>query len=200
MNFCLVRSAVDKKKSLLKSLPWGLFAMVFTAFAIAPGEIFAQNYKASPQLDAVHPGFDLASLRPDGFKPQVVGLDFMSDGRMVLLNFRPHEVYMVTGVETGDRSKVKRTKYASAGTGFPDEPLGMTVKDDTVFVIDRARLVKLVDSDNDGVSDQFVTVCKSWGIDLVNGRQRLSRSQWFSFGCRRQPLVYRQSRFVVARE
>ena len=36
-------------------------------------------------LEAVHPGYDLVALRPDGFEPQVGALAFLPDGRLALV-------------------------------------------------------------------------------------------------------------------
>lgn len=59
----------------------------------------------------VHPGYTLSSLRPAGFEPRISGMDFLPDGRMVICtwdNFSKSmsPVYLLSNVETGDRSKV----------------------------------------------------------------------------------------------
>ena len=60
------------------------------------------------QTMPVHPGFTLTSLRPSGFNPMVSGMDFLSDGRMVVSTWDPTgSVYIVENVESGDSSKIK---------------------------------------------------------------------------------------------
>jgi hypothetical protein len=45
------------------------------------------------------------------------------------------------------------------------EALGLSVQDNnTVFVVQRPELTKLVDRDGDGRADEFMTVCDKWGV------------------------------------
>src|SRR5690625_439020 len=38
-------------------------------------------------LREIHPSYDREIIRPEGFTPRVGGIDFLSDGRMVLLTW-----------------------------------------------------------------------------------------------------------------
>ena len=112
-------------------------------------------------VKAVHPSYDLSQARPDAFTPKVGGMDFLSDGRMVISTWGPAGmIYVMDGVQTGDASKITATKIAS---GFA-EPLGLKVVDDEIYILQKQELSKLVDNDGDGLMDEYQTICNGWGV------------------------------------
>lgn len=115
---------------------------------------------ASPLL-AVHPSYTLSQARPDGFSPKVAGMDFLSDGRMVISTWDADgSVYIVDGVSTGDPAKMSYERIASGLA----EPLGLKVVDDEIFVLQKQELTHLIDHDNDEQIDEYRTVSNDWNV------------------------------------
>ncbi len=132
-------------------------------------------------LEAVHPSFNLETIRPESFQPMVGGLDVMSDGRVVVSSWEPDGgVYMLENVGASSREQIKVTKIASGLL----EPLGLKVVNDEIFVLQKHELTKLVDTDSDGLIDFYETVCAGWGVS--------SNFHEFAFG-----LVYSDGHFYA---
>lgn len=112
-------------------------------------------------LEGVHPSYDLQRVRPSGFRPRVGGIDWLSDGRMVLCTWDPAgAVYILDGVQGDDPEAVKVHRFA-AGLA---EPLGLKVVDDRIFVLQKQELTELIDNDGDGVADEYRAVCAGWNV------------------------------------
>ncbi|CAN5468423.1 hypothetical protein BH23BAC1_BH23BAC1_23240 [soil metagenome] len=119
----------------------------------APGDTYP--------LETVHPSFDLAQARPDDFQPKVGGMDFLSDGRMVVSTWDSlGSVYILDGVQGKDPKniKVKRIAFGLA------EPLGLKVVDDEIYVLQKQELTKLIDHNNDDIIDEYLTLCNGWNV------------------------------------
>ncbi|GAB4250934.1 MAG: hypothetical protein Kow0027_14550 [Saprospiraceae bacterium] len=130
-------------------------------------------------VEGVHPSYDLSQARPDDFFPKVGGMDFLSDGRLVVSRWDPEGgVYIIDGVQTGDPAKMTAKRIA-AGL---HEPLGLKVVDDTIYVLQKQELTKLIDLDGDEVIDEYYTLCNSWGVS--------TNFHEFAFG-----LVYKDGYF-----
>lgn len=146
---------------------------------------------AAAQIGAqsgVHPGFTLQSLRPAGFNPQVGGMDFLSDGRMVLATWTgfgktTSSVYLLSNVTTGDSSQVKVATYA---TGL-NEVLGIKVVDDHIYVMEKDHLELLPDANQDGKADAPVQIGPTLTIHTED-KQNLE----FALG-----LIYKDSAFYT---
>jgi cytochrome c len=109
----------------------------------------------------VHPAFDLKQARPDDFHPKVGGMDFLSDGRMVLTTWDSlGSIYLLEGFNNADHNsiKVKRIAFGLA------EPLGVKVVDDEIYVLQKQELTKLVDKNNDDIIDEYETICNGWRV------------------------------------
>lgn len=112
-------------------------------------------------VEALNPALDVATIRPDGFEPRVGGIAWLPDGRMLITTWDAiGAVWIVDGAETGDKSKVKLTRFA-AGLA---EPLGIAVVGTRIFVLQKQELTELVDIDGDGVCDRYRNVCDAWGV------------------------------------
>lgn len=120
-------------------------------------------------LAGIHPSMNLVDIRPGGFEPRVGGMDFMSDGRLVICEWDPNgDVYILEGLEkatTEDRSMVHAKKFASGLA----EPLGVTVlkeagESDRIFVLQKQELTELIDTDNDGVADVYRCHADGWNV------------------------------------
>jgi len=91
---------------------------------------------------------------------EVGGLGFRPDGKLLACT-RRGEVWLVHNPGAADPAAARFTRFA-AGL---HEALGLWVEDDnTVYVVQRPELTKLVDADADGTADRFVTVCDKWGV------------------------------------
>ncbi|MEU8207018.1 family 16 glycoside hydrolase [Streptosporangium sp. NPDC049046] len=109
-------------------------------------------------LTGVHPAYTLTNLRPDGFQPQVTGMDWLPDGRLAISTWGGDrvtvlgEVYLLDGV-TGntDPSKVTIKKIAQG----LQEPMGLKYVDGTIYVSEKHQLTALVDKTGDEVTDEY---------------------------------------------
>jgi len=130
-------------------------------------------------LVAVHPSFTLAQARPDNFQPRVGGIDFLSDGRMVVSTWDSlGSVFIVDNRQTKKPQdiNVKRIAYGLA------EPLGLKVVDNEIYVMQKQELTKLVDLNKDEIIDEYQTVCNGWKVS--------ANFHEFAFG-----LVYKDGYF-----
>lgn len=112
-------------------------------------------------LNAVHPSFDLSQMRPDEFAPRVGGMDFMSDGRMVVSTWdAAGSVYMLDNLKAENHNDINVTKIAEGLA----EPLGLKIVDDEIYVMQKQELTKLVDNNKDGLIDEYQTICDKWKV------------------------------------
>ncbi|RMD69274.1 MAG: DUF1080 domain-containing protein, partial [Bacteroidetes bacterium] len=110
-------------------------------------------------LQDVHPAFDLSQARPDDFLPKVGGMDFLSDGRLVVSTWdAAGSVWVLDNVQSGDPGRITVKRIASGLA----EPLGLKVVDDTIFVLQKQELTKLIDHDGDEQIDEYYTLCNDW--------------------------------------
>ncbi len=132
-------------------------------------------------LQDVHPSYDLSQARPNDFLPKVGGMDFLSDGRLVVSTWdAAGSVFILDGVQSGDPSKITVKTIAK---GFA-EPLGLKVVDDEIYVLQKQELTKLVDDNGDDVADVYLTVCNGWKVS--------ANFHEFAFG-----LVYKDGYFYA---
>ena len=111
-------------------------------------------------LTSVHPNYTLTNLRPNGFQPQVTGMDWLPDGRMALATWGGSlntlgEVYLMSGV-TGNTSpgQVQAKRIATNLR----EPMGIKYVDGKLYVSEKHRLTELNDTNGDEVTDNYRTV------------------------------------------
>lgn len=141
------------------------------------------------QLDSVNPGYDLVDLRPDGFEPQVSGLEWDGDDLLVLTwggngdnsgDVATGELYRLTGVkEATSPDDVTRTLVAEG----LKEPMGIKVVEGDVYVSQKHELSRLVDGDGDGTFEATDTVA-TWPFD--------GNFHEFAFG-----MLYRDGSFYL---
>jgi hypothetical protein len=146
------------------------------AFAAAAGmgTVFANH---GPDV-GLHPGFSLMTIRPDTFKPQVTGMEFLPNGDLLVQTWRgttgpsasdpatgiaitgdrsgEGKLYRLTNVKGTDRGAIKVTQVAG---GFHDAQ-GLCVVGNDVYIGDIDRVIKLVDANNDGVYESSVEIGK----------------------------------------
>jgi cytochrome c len=132
-------------------------------------------------LAEVHPAFDLSQARPASFEPKVGGMDFLPDGRMVVSTWDPDgSVYVLDQLGQPDPEKIGVRRIA-AGLA---EPLGLKVVDGQIYVLQKQELTRLVDTDQDGIIDEYQTVCNGWRAS--------ANFHEFAFG-----LVYKEGYFYA---
>ncbi|MBC8065594.1 MAG: ThuA domain-containing protein [Chlorobia bacterium] len=124
-------------------------------------------------LDRAHPSFEVQTVRPADWKPQVGALAFRKDGKLLVGTFKPNqtgkfepelrdgEVWLLDGVLTGDSKRVTRKLIASG----LQEPLGMTAIGEDVYVATRTAILQLVDKNGDDVIDEQRVVGNGWVTD-----------------------------------
>ena len=130
-------------------------------------------------LNGVHPAFDLVQVRPDNFMPRVGGLDFLSDGRMVVCTWDSlGSVFILENWASGvpDQIKIKRIAAGLA------EPLGLKVVDEEIYILQKQELTKLIDHDRDELIDEYQTISNDWKVS--------ANFHEFAFG-----LVYKDDYF-----
>lgn len=133
-------------------------------------------------LKDVHPAYTLTQARPDEFLPKVAGMDFLSDGRLVVSTWDAMGgVYLLENVASGDPKKIKVKRIAKGLA----EPLGLKVVDDTIFVLQKQELTKLIDTDGDDIIDEYQCFAKGW-LASANFHE-------FAFG-----LAYQEGYFYAA--
>ncbi len=77
------------------------------------------------------------------------GLDFFADGRLAVCTFEG-EVWVVSGID----ATLGTLTWKRLASGL-FEPLGLRVVDDTVYVLGRDQITKLVDLNGDGEADSY---------------------------------------------
>jgi cytochrome c len=131
----------------------------------ATDEIKPADKNAKPgfgaPLEGVHPSYDAQTIHDSKFHPRVGGIAFLPDGRMLVTTWDTvGGLYLLDNVAGGDTSKIK-VKRIAAGLA---EPLGITVVDGNIFVLQKQELTQLVDLDGDEIIDEYRTICNGWGV------------------------------------
>lgn len=124
-------------------------------------------------LEGLHPGWDIMTIRPEDFKPQVGALTWGPDGALLITTFHPNQsgqfrpevrdgaVYKLTGVTGDDRSKITVKKIAED----LKDPLGIITVDGDVYVAEQFQITRLKDADGDGFYETHEVVANGWQSD-----------------------------------
>lgn len=112
-------------------------------------------------LEAVHPSFDLISIRPETFRPRVGGMHLMDNGKLLISTWDSvGAVYQIMNLEDDDPESTE-VKMIASGLA---EPLGITTVDEKIFVLQKHELTQLIDTDGDDVTDQYVCICDDFMV------------------------------------
>lgn len=134
------------------------------------------------EVEGVHPSYDLTTLHRPDFQPRVGGLAFLPDGRLLVTTWDTiGGVYVLDRLATGNAGDVRIKRIASGLA----EPLGITVVNGQIYVLQKHELTRLIDLDGDDVIDQYQAVCNTWGVS--------ADFHEFAFG-----LVHKDGYFYVA--
>lgn len=139
-------------------IPLLVLMLLLTVFA--PG-VLAQRPGDGQPLNAVHPSYDLVTVRPDNWPASVGGMDFLSDGRLVIALFEPQSRIVILDGVTGDDPNAITIKEIGSGVF---KPLGLKVVDDEIYILQNHELTLLVDHDGDEIIDEYRTVSSGWGV------------------------------------
>ena len=110
----------------------------------------------------------------------VTGMDWLSNGDLAICTW-PGEVYVVQNAQ----GPVELATYRRFARGL-NEPLGLKVLNDQIYVVQKCELTRLIDSDNNGEADRYESVNDDWGFS--------GNYHSFAFG----PVIDRQNNFYVA--
>ncbi|MFC4992354.1 DUF7133 domain-containing protein [Rubritalea tangerina] len=112
------------------------------------------------KLNAPHPSMQVTDLTPEGLDLRVTGIDYLSDGTMVVSSWdKWGSVYLIRNYR-GPREKMTIHRFAQGLA----EPLGVCVVDDTIYVQQKQELTRLRDTNNDGTCDAYEVVCNAWDV------------------------------------
>jgi cytochrome c len=110
-------------------------------------------------LVELHPSLTLINIRPEWFKPRVAGMDFTSDGKLLVSTW--DSLGAVYAIDNLNKTEGEiEIKCIAKGLS---EPLGIKVVDDDIYVLQKHELTQLVDHNGDGVIDEYKTICNEFG-------------------------------------
>ena len=123
-------------------------------------------------LQSVHPSFMLEDIRPEGFEPQVGGMAFLPDGRLVIADFEPvnNGIFReepngtLWGLENLASETDEDVQVVKIADGFHD-PAGVAVVDGVIYVSHRTDITRLADEDGDGVFETREVFVTPWISD-----------------------------------
>lgn len=119
---------------------------------------------------------------PADVRLMVTGMDWLPNGNLAICTW-PGEIYIVEGAQGAAES----ARYRRFASGL-NEPLGVCVVDDGMYVVQKSELTRIRDTDGDGEADLFESICNDWGYSgnyhaFAFGPVRKSADEWFVFLC-----------------
>jgi hypothetical protein len=87
----------------------------------------------------------------------VTGMDWLSSGDLAICTW-PGDIYIVEHPQGG----VEAAKYRRFASGL-NEPLGLKIQGDQMYIVKKSELTRITDTDNDGEADLYETINDSWG-------------------------------------
>jgi azurin len=88
---------------------------------------------------------------------QLTGIAFLENGDALVCTL-PGDVWLVSGI-SGDLKEVTWRRFA---TGF-NQPVGIHIDDDGVFILDRGQIYRIHDTNNDGEADYYENYANDFG-------------------------------------
>lgn len=130
-----------------------LLIFTLTLGLIAPGAMAKSNRGVNSEHIADY--YHIESIKtPPHVVPEVGGIAFMPDGRLVVC-FERGEIYFYN-------PKTKEWKFFAEGL---HDPLGvLAVSNSEILVMQRPELTRVRDTDGDGVADEFEPVTDAFGM------------------------------------
>ncbi|MCB1690535.1 MAG: DUF1080 domain-containing protein [Halioglobus sp.] len=115
-----------------------------------------RGYDVLPRLKSLHPSFELENLAPPGFEPKVGGLAFRDDGKLLVASWDSDGAVFLLDLKAPPEKRVKRIAEGL------QEPLGLSVVDNRIYVLQKQELTELVDTDGDEIIDEYRAVSYDW--------------------------------------
>ncbi|MFT4518409.1 MAG: cytochrome c551/c552 [Halioglobus sp.] len=138
--------------------------------------VATDTYSVLPRLQSLHPSFKLENLAPKGFEAKVGGMAFREDGKLVLSSWDKDGAVFLLDFNAPLEQRVTRIAEGL------QEPLGLTVVGNQIFVLQKQELTELIDNNGDEIIDRYRTVGYDWPAN--------SNFHSFSFG-----LLHQQDNF-----
>ncbi len=113
-------------------------------------------YDVLPRLQSLHPSFKLDNLAPDNFEPKVGGMAFRDDGKLVVASWDRDGAVFLLDLQAPPEKRVKRIAEGL------HEPLGMSIVDNRLYVLQKQELTELIDTNGDDIIDQYRAVTYDW--------------------------------------
>ena len=132
-----------------------------------PGTIGKPRSDSAYVVDTLNVPYD----NPYNMVMQLTGIGFLPNGDALVCTL-PGDIWRVSGI-TGDLKNVTWRRYA---TGF-NQPVGIHIDEDGIFVLDRGQIYRLHDNNDDGEVDFY----ENYAIDFGG----YDRSHSHTFGLHR---------------
>ncbi|MBW2242652.1 MAG: cytochrome C [Deltaproteobacteria bacterium] len=123
---------------------------------------YAWTYDTSvlPRPEELHPSLQATRILPEGFTPKVGGLGILPDGRLVVATWDADGAVFLVADWQGPGAEVEVTRIAEG----LQEPLGITVVDGSIYVMQKQEVTRLVDVDGDDWIDEYQAVSQAWEV------------------------------------
>ena len=119
---------------------------------------WSYGLNSEPRPETLHPALRAQPIEVPGFTPQVGGLGFLPDGRLVVATWdRDGSVYTIKGW----RNEAEDIEIVRIADGL-QEPLGLTTFDGRIYVLQKQELTQLIDHDIDNLIDEYRTLSNAW--------------------------------------
>jgi glucose/arabinose dehydrogenase len=109
----------------------------------------------------------------------VTGMDWLANGNLAICTW-PGDICIVEHPQ----GAVEAAQYRRYASGL-NEPLGIKVRGDQMYVVQKSELTRITDTDGDGEADLYETINDSWGYS--------GNYHAFAFG----PVIDRQDNFYA---
>ncbi|MEM8955959.1 MAG: PA14 domain-containing protein, partial [Verrucomicrobiota bacterium] len=129
-------------------------------------------------LEGMHPAWEIETIRPGDFTPQVGAMTLAGSSTLFLATFTPNQTDALTWepesqiwrVDNIDGLPANVTATQVAGFGLPDsarpnETTGLAWVDGELFIAERTGVFRMIDNDEDGVFEEKVLIGDSWSWD-----------------------------------
>ena len=114
------------------------------------------DWPAASRIAGMHPRFRFSPVPITPLKETILGnIDQLPDGRFVALTKEHNGSVYLVDVEAGTA-----TPFAEG----LDVPMGLIVVEDSIFVLQKNELTRLIDGDLDGYVDEFQVVADGWEV------------------------------------
>lgn len=125
----------------------------------SPPKKFSSEANSIPRIDGDKHYAVEHFLLPKEIDLRVTGMDFLSNGDLAVCTWGG-EVYIVEHVQ----SDVRQAAYRRFARGL-NEPLGLKVIKDRIYVTQKCELTRLQDTDGNGEADLFENINADWGYN-----------------------------------